>query len=1315
MASPLCTAAGWGLGPWGLTPWGMGAFTGAGGGPIPSQAPFDVYCVGPCGEVSNLLTYTEVTAEGDGTQFPIDGPSGDQVLASGGTFDTGNASISISVPVPVNFTLDFTVLWKDLPPNFNDVIHSHSYFGAFTPGGGCVGLFFSRTGISYAGSVHVDGTNTLVLDTAVKYLPGSSVLVSENEYWTIRIAMSFSTGAVYIYVTPTAMLPSLGHQLRYVMPAIPSSTAALVPPSETLISVRGTVAAPTEVQIDSLCLGTGVIIPGIPPSADAGSDQAIRLCTILQLDGSGSFDPQGAPLTYQWRLIAAPTGSQYLVEGSDGRTFPLPSPTGFTNRFYSVALSTANSIAPIVAGDVLVVQGLVYTIVATGSDIDGFFVAVDGYVLPDSFSTPTAFSYLRQNGLNTPTSEKPTFYPDVQGLWKFDLTVFDGSLTSVEPAEVVINVTDTVVARGCTPDLTFVWNYLSDFWNQVEDGARISAFWQGLAQVAAAELLNLWQVDYSKSLRDIQRTFQRRWMHYDLLMQEDPTLLELSTVRAVFGGIESIDIPTAGLTGVFGSHLDLQLSTKTGSTIISFNQPDPYTAVQLQGLIAPALAQLDSAIVVRLFENTAGTAARIRIDAPYPITVLATSTAPFFSPGQVNGMPTGTAGAGVGLQVYRVERSLSLLNIKQNDFLCVDGVAYRIGGVVDDVSDPFPFQRLTLLDPLPLPVGSTWSIAGTVVSQDLDFWNGLCEQDDVVTFEVLTLASQQMQMVTATAVGASSALVHNLPVDATPVGAFLAQPAVYSVFLVSVLRRKYTALDPLVVDVPYLQETIASTDDTQVLRRNIDYYIDTFRGQPCLRFVTPVPANAGGNDVWQGTAPPGVLWAETTYLDNRPRIQNNFGIPADFTLDDLAQLPANVDYLSAVQGLWYAYFSGPTVSNIRAGVQILLGLPFAEVAGIIVEIRTDFSSSTGRILIQDAADSTVVRSYTYPVALTLDINPATGVAYIVGDAVAQFAPLTTGVEVEDYVKNPTWFQGYLEQGSFSEIEKYFKFLVRVSSAGFDLPAFLFGQSFVLRIKPTYTYPLFVTLLQLGQAGDTTVSVSDEIDLSGILNIYDGACFDNTLGVATMFDQPRPGGGGWRSQFDASPSVVPTYPVSTHPIVWGYDKKYLCPEDFILASLCTTFGAPALPTYDSIFQFDQPVYTTTMASFSSNLISLVPATTGVQIEGPVTMTSSGTLNSVTLEMVSPTPGVPNTYNLVIQKNGVDAATVAFTLTATGIGLTTAISVAVTNGDVLTCFIRSSTLGAVAVEWDTVLVETGVAVNWAFDTTLAAGSYCSYHVL
>ena len=1306
----FCTPSGYATSGWGLAAWG-GVLEALPGGPIPAIQPFDIYCAGPCGPISQLLTYDEVDYTAHSSQVPVDGYTLDQMIISGGVITTAEAEVIVNKAVPSSFTLEFTVYFENLPNDFNDLTNSHIYVGASNAAGSCAALFFSKVGLLYTGCAHYDGAQ-LVLDTLIQPLANSQLLVSEGEYWTIRLAVSHDTGTTYVYVTKTSELLASGHKLRYVLPAIPSSSAVVVPPDRTLILVRGTALTPSWVSLDNLCMATGLIIPNIAPVADPGIDQAIQLCEILRLDGSKSFDPEGSQLLYKWRLIDAPPGSQYVFVGADGTTHPGAPPTGFTDRFYSVELSTLDAADAIMPGDVVVIQGTAHTIQNTGTDGFGFFVRVDGGFILEDDLIGELFTYLRQNGLNTSTDAKPTFYPDAPGIYKFDLIVFDGGLFSTAES-VVVNVTESPVARGCTPDLGFIWGYLSDFWKQLEDPERISVFWQGLAQVAAAELLSLWQVDYSKSLRDVQRTFQRRWLHYDLLMTQSPALLELTTVRAVFGGLESLDLP--GLfAGVNGRHLDLKLATRDQPIVINFGQADPYTAVDLQAIIQVAIAQFAPEVRVTLLPRLVGALSRIRIDAPYEVEVLPSTTLgmPVGFSG-VNAAPAGTQGAAVGVRTYRVERSLQGLDIQQNDFLCIDGVAYRIDRLVTDPSDLFAFQRIVLLDDLPLVLGTTWSIAGTATSRDLDFYAGLCEHGDEVTFEVLRISDQQLLDVPSQVFGTSSALPKSLPCDATPVGQYLAQPDLFSVFLKSVKRRRFVPIDPLIVDVPYLQEKVVSKDDTQVLRRNVDYFVDTFRGQSCLRFITPVPAGAGGADVWDGDAPPDRMWAEVSYLDNRPRIEQNFGIPAEFTLDDLSQLPDNVDYLSSVRGLWYAYFNGPTVFNLRAGVQILLGLPFAEENGIIVEIRSDFSDSTGRILIQDLADSTITRSYVYPRTLQLEVNPATGALYKVGDAVKQFAPLVTGVEVIDHVKDPKWFQGLLNQGAMFEVEKFHKFLVGIDSDAFNLGALLFVQSFVRRIKPTYTFPLFIVQADVAE---TEVSVTDDVVGHGTLLLNEGVGFaPHMQGVATLFDDPRASFGGWRSKYDEAddPLVFASYGTPEYPISWAFDREYLAPEDAILAQTAQAFALAFMPQVDMPFlKVDLPAFDEQAVAFASGQQGYIPAA-GLQIGLPAPAPATTTWNTIWIEAKVVDPGAFPACNVQLRINGGLAAQYPVTVVE-GTVYVQAVSLPIVAGDIIDLRLVPLSATNTPILISKVIAIVGHTSPWLIDTVLPAGTYRAYRL-
>lgn len=1262
---------------------------------------FDIFCFSAA-DMGDVLSDLDTTLFDAGGQISVDGGSGDVAVESGGTGSSADARILVGKGVPDAWTLQVAFLAEGLPDNFGDLTLRHVFLGASDASGPCAGLFISAAGLAYTGAISHDGSGTMRLDSALEPLPDSQELIQTGKYITIRVAADIETQAVYIYVTDQDQIAVTGHRLRYVMPAVMADTLLHTTSDQVQVSVRGTGADRAAISIDQMCLATGLVIPNLQPVADAGVDQAAQLCSIVALDGSKSFDPEGSLLSYSWVLIDAAHGSSFAGEFDDGTTHPEAIPTGFTNKIYSVEAGSANALDAFQAGDSVLVQGVNYEVASVGTDGTGFFIQVTTHAIPDDI-TNSSFKVLRQRGIAGAANPTATFLPDVPGLYKFQLTVNDGDLDSLRSLTVV-NVLDSPIPRGCVPDLGFIWRYLSDFWKLVDGRERLDVYFESLAQVAASELLTLWQVDYSKSLRDIQRTVQRRWLHYDLLLAEP--LPELTVLRQVWGGVTSSLVSGAGISAT-GTMLVLSSPVLGAPLSVKVVGTNPMTAAQIAGSLNTGLAALDGRFSAT-FLDAGGGAGYIRIDSEVPFTIAAGTTLTAFTVGATNLNPSGTGGVKVGPRTYQVPISLQGLEIVEGDILVVGEFGYRIARVIDDGSDPLRFQRLVLQEDLPQLPGDGWSISGNVLSRLLDFWAGLVSAGDRVFFEVVDGALETSTLVGTSVMGPVEQDPSRLAVDLTPLVNYVGDPDRYTVQLAKVIRRQYVPINELVEDVPTLQALIRVTDETQVIHRNVDYFIDQVRGQDCLRFVVGEGADP---DVWEYQDPPERLWAETTYIDNRPTIQGNFGILADFTLEDLETIGTDLDYLSAVRGLWYAYLKGPTLFNLRAGTQILLGLPFAEETGIIVEVNQRFSPTNGRVLLQDAASAEIVRSYTYPNSLDLEVNPATGAKYQVGDTVQQFAPIVEGAEVLDYVKAPRWFEGLLNQGGFYEIEKFHKFLVRVDSAAFGLSSLLFVKGFIGKVKPTYTLPLFV--VRAGLTGDkaTEVNVTDDLTLSGTLRLYDGACFNGSEGMATMWDEPRAAGGGWRSQYDANVNPndpPPTYPTS-QPVSWGFDKKYLCPEEDLTFIGKTTHAGGAVNTSGMFAAGSNvnPYY-----KFGAAAISSVAAgPTGTTLAGgPATVISNGNIVGLWIFIRGFPNSNPTDYTVVIQKDASDVFTYAFDTNPTGyfIHYTLPSPIAVTTANTLLVRVRPTTGGARTPNWvDATVYLIEDVITWS--GTKPAGTY------
>ncbi|MBL7252020.1 PKD domain-containing protein [Alloalcanivorax marinus] len=185
------------------------------------------------------------------------------------------------------------------------------------------------------------------------------------------------------------------------------------------------------------------------PVADAGNDQTVVAGDSVTLDGAASSDADGDLLTYQWRFVSLPDGSQAALQGEDtvAPTFQADLPGSYV---ISLVVSDEEATSEAARVTVTATERNAAPVADAGDDqevIEGATVHLDGSASSDANDDELFFQWrfvsrpagsgatlTRANGVT------PEFIADQAGTFVLELVVNDGELDSV-PATVTVTVT----------------------------------------------------------------------------------------------------------------------------------------------------------------------------------------------------------------------------------------------------------------------------------------------------------------------------------------------------------------------------------------------------------------------------------------------------------------------------------------------------------------------------------------------------------------------------------------------------------------------------------------------------------------------------------------------------------------------------------------------------------------------------------------------------------------------------------------------------------------------------------------------------------
>jgi hypothetical protein len=181
-------------------------------------------------------------------------------------------------------------------------------------------------------------------------------------------------------------------------------------------------------------------------------------------------------------------------------------------------------------------------------------------------------------------------------------------------------------------------------------------------------------------------------------------------------------------------------------------------------------------------------------------------------------------------------------------------------------------------------------------------------------------------------------------------------------------KFRYPYVPPFehVASVPEFRNAVRDENVTLTLIEGVDYEVERDTG--IIVFLEE---------------PPPSLWAKRTFIDKEAP-WNNFG----FLMDIYQQNSPR--YVQVVQGLWFAFWNGPTPENVRRALYLLFGLPVAQEDGTVIT-----ATST---IVETLGDNGIERSFDVPLGLAPDV--------VKGQRVQRFQPLVTGIAVYDKVNKP---------------------------------------------------------------------------------------------------------------------------------------------------------------------------------------------------------------------------------------------------------------------------------------------------------------------
>ena len=315
--------------------------------------------------------------------------------------------------------------------------------------------------VASGGQVPSIDTFTILVDTTVTFSFSSLQWSFGNPVANAGPNQTVSLGATVTLNGSASSNPSGTGTLTYSWSFVskPAGSVAVLANANTVMPTFVVDAAGSYVISLTVSNGTGsdsatvmVSTGNSPPVADAGPNQSVAVGATVVLQGNGSHDVDGDPLTYVWTLLSQPRGSTAFLSN-----FRSVSPTFVADQAgtYVVQLVVNDGHTDSLPATVMISSGNTPPVANAGPNQVvpvGTLVQLDGSQSTDVNGNPLTYRWSligvpagSAAQLSNPSAVTPTFTADLVGTFVAQLIVNDGFIDST-PATVTITANTSVQA-----------------------------------------------------------------------------------------------------------------------------------------------------------------------------------------------------------------------------------------------------------------------------------------------------------------------------------------------------------------------------------------------------------------------------------------------------------------------------------------------------------------------------------------------------------------------------------------------------------------------------------------------------------------------------------------------------------------------------------------------------------------------------------------------------------------------------------------------------------------------------------------------------